>query len=382
VESSEKLRSLVKRLFLARFARHSEKLKNQSSRVNPRRNRNESSNIRRRPWRVLAPVIKNGNKIEIVGEARTGFAKIHKVTTNIKEAVQGANLIMNVNPAFMHEAFIKEYLPYLEDNQTVVYNTGYWACMRFAKRLKARAKVKVAQTALLVYSCRKEPGKAWVEVPGLKKNLLISALPATDTSAVMETLQGGEIFGGHPKLTAAKNVLNIDLENLNNTMHPAITLANTATVDKTKGNFLFYKEGVTPSVGKLMDSVDTEQTAVAKKLGMDKVPAKDWLYKYYGAKGRNMYEAIMDCTCYHVPSEKGPNDFHHRYIIEDVPYGLVPTSTLGDVLGVHTPTMKAIIQFASVINETDYLKEGNNAEKMGLKGKTAEQIMNYANIGT
>ncbi len=110
--------------------------------------------------------------------------------------------------------------------------------------------------------------------------------------------------------------------------------------------------------------------------------AKEWLHKYYGTKGRNTYEAYQNCKPFLVPSEKGPSNFSHRYITEDVPFGLVPTSSLGDLLGVPTPTMKAIIQFASIINDVDYWREGNTAEKMGLKGMTAEQIVRYATYGT
>lgn len=329
----------------------------------------------------IEPVIKSGG-IEIVGQARTGFAKIYKATTNIKEAVQKAELVMIVTPAFMHEKFVEEALPYLEDRQTIVFNTGNWACLRFAKKLKAEKDVRVAQTALLVYSCRREVGKAFVEVAGVKKDLLVSALPATDTDKVISTLDGGKIFGGNPRLIAAKNVLHIDLENLNTTMHPAITLANTAHVERTKGDFLFYKDGVTPAVGKIIEAVDAEQAAIAKKFNIEKVPAHEWLLRYYGAKGRNMYEAIMDCKPYHVPSEKAPSNFQHRYIVEDVPYGLVPTSSLGDVVGVQTPTMKALIQLASVINGVNYWKEGHNAEKMGLVGKTSEQILRYVTKGS
>ncbi|MEM3754432.1 MAG: hypothetical protein QXE19_01925 [Candidatus Bathyarchaeia archaeon] len=52
------------------------------------------------------PIIKNGG-IEITGVARTGFARLKKVTTNIKDAIKGAKVIFITVPAFAHEVFFK-----------------------------------------------------------------------------------------------------------------------------------------------------------------------------------------------------------------------------------------------------------------------------------
>jgi opine dehydrogenase len=55
-----------------------------------------------------------------------------------------------------------------------------------------------------------------------------------------------------------------------------------------------------------------------------------------------------------------------RYVTEDVPYGMVLLSTLGDLLGVPTPTHDAVIQLASIINRTDYWKTGRGIKQLGL----------------
>jgi opine dehydrogenase len=45
---------------------------------------------------------------------------------------------------------------------------------------------------------------------------------------------------------------------------------------------------------------------------------------------------------------------------------MVLLSTLGDLLGVPTPTHDAVIQLASVINRTDYCKTGRGMQQLGL----------------
>jgi opine dehydrogenase len=48
----------------------------------------------------------------------------------------------------------------------------------------------------------------------------------------------------------------------------------------------------------------------------------------------------------------------HRYLNEDVGYGLVFMSRLGRQIGVETPTMDAMIQVTSVLMHRDYAEEG------------------------
>jgi opine dehydrogenase len=63
---------------------------------------------------------------------------------------------------------------------------------------------------------------------------------------------------------------------------------------------------------------------------------------------------------------KGPEHLKDRYVTEDVPYGMVLLSTLGDLMEVPTPTHDAAIQLASVINRTDYWKTGRGMKQLGL----------------
>jgi opine dehydrogenase len=63
---------------------------------------------------------------------------------------------------------------------------------------------------------------------------------------------------------------------------------------------------------------------------------------------------------------KGPENLKDRFVTEDVPFGMVLLSTLGDLIGVATPTHDAVIQLASVINRTNYSKTGRGVKDLGL----------------
>ena len=72
----------------------------------------------------------------------------------------------------------------------------------------------------------------------------------------------------YPGLTAAESVFQTTLQNGNPVIHPAVTLLNAALIERTGGDFRFYEEGVTESVGRLIEGVDRERLAIAAALGV------------------------------------------------------------------------------------------------------------------
>lgn len=96
----------------------------------------------------------------------------------------------------------------------------------------------------------------------------------------------------------------------------------------------------------------------------------------YDAPGRTLYEAIQNNHGY--KGINAPAIIDHRYLWEDVPMSLVPIASLGDHLETPTPTIKAIIHMASLLNQTDYWSIGRTVEKMGLAGFTVAQIRRLA----
>ena len=319
----------------------------------------------------FAPVIRSGG-IEITGVGRTGVAKLKKATTDIKEAVKGADVINVVTPAFAHETFYTRLAPHLEDGQIVVTHNGCFGSLQLSnilKGMKIDKDIMIGETSILVYACKKiAPGK--VNMGGIKSMVSFATLPASDTSKALKVINA--LF---PQFIPATNVLETSLENLNFVLHPPVMLLNAGRIEDTAGNFLFYINGVTPSISRVAEEFDNERIVVEKALGLKPTSTKEWLTKMYGSKGKSLYEVIQDTKPYHDPiGGKAPSSFAFRYITEDVPYGLVPIASLGNLLNVPTPTAKALIHIASVINQTDYWREGLTVEKMGLAGKTAKQI--------
>ena len=79
---------------------------------------------------------------------------------------------------------------------------------------------------------------------------------------------------------------------------------------------------------------------------------------------------------------KAPPSLDHRYLYEDVGWGLVPWTALARAADVRTPTMDALIHLAGVANGVDYPSLGLTLNRMGLAGMAPQRIIAYARTGS
>jgi len=75
-----------------------------------------------------------------------------------------------------------------------------------------------------------------------------------------------------------------------------------------------------------------------------------------------------------VAKISGPSSVKSRYITEDVPYRLVPIAKLARKSNVATPLIDAVIEFASVINQTNYREEGMSLAELGIATLSKEEL--------
>lgn len=301
-----------------------------------------------------------------------GFAPVKYSGHDIGETLREAELIMAVGPAYSTKPFAEACKPHLEKGQVVIvcpsscggsveFKNGIGRPIRDEDTL-------VAETNTLPYAVRvTEPGRIRVFLK-LRGGLFLAALPAGNTENVLNMLR--DVY---PHLQAAKNIMQTSLQNGNPVIHPAITLLNVGLIERTSGDFYFYEDGVTASVGRLVEAVDRERLAIARKLGADVIPDPE-LGILQGYQTENNY----DTSYQKAPGYKGikaQSSLDYRYFNEDVGYGLVFMSGLGAQIGVPTPHIDSIITIVSTIMQRDYREERKRTmETLGLAGKSADDL--------
>jgi opine dehydrogenase len=124
--------------------------------------------------------------------------------------------------------------------------------------------------------------------------------------------------------------------------------------------------------------------AIAKGLG---VPARSFLDIFYDAglttmEARDSGSVARACR-ESTPNRtiKSPSSLDHRYVHEDVGYGLTAFSALGRLAGVPTPIIDAQITMASAATGKDYRRIGLSLESMGLGGVSRDELLDRVAAG-
>ena len=301
-----------------------------------------------------------------------GFATIASAGHDIDATLEDAVLIYVVGPAYSTVPFGEAVAGRLKAGQTVIVSPGSCGgALAFKKAAGLDVdddSICVAETSTLHYAVRlTKPGQVRVFLK-LKAGNLLAALPGQHTDAVLNL-----IADVYPGMEPAKSVMQTSLQNANPIIHPAVTLANAARIEGTGGNFLFYEEGVSDATGRLIEALDKERIAIGVKMGITIFPDPVMGVRQGYMLADNYGEAYRN-----APGFKGIGaqpKLDHRYLNEDVGYGLVFMSGLGREIGVKTPTMDAIIQLASVLMDRDYRREAlRTPDSLGIAALSAEKL--------
>ena len=301
-----------------------------------------------------------------------GFAEVAYAGHDIDEALRDSELIYVVGPAYSTEPLGTAVAGKLQAGQTVVVTPsscgGALAFKKSAGLAISDDTVRVAETSTLHYAVRlTEPGRVRVFLK-LKAGNLLAALPATQTDAVLRLIE--DVY---PGMEAAASVMQTSLQNANPIIHPAVTLTNAARIEQTGGDFLFYEEGVSDATGRLIEALDNERIAIGRKLGIDVVPDPELAMRQGYMLADDYGEAYRTAPGFLGIGAQPQLD--HRYLNEDVGYGLVFLSKLGRQVDVETPTIDAVIQVTSVLMARDYAGEGvRTPESLGIAGLPAVEL--------
>ncbi len=315
-------------------------------------------------------------QIEISGVAGQGKAQLNLVTTDIRRAIEDVEIIFIPLPGFAIGTYAELLAPFLREDQLVIIMPGTLGTLEFRKILRDKGNKKniiLAEVGGLPFATRLVgPGK--VKTFHIRSICPFATHPGNQISIVYDKIK--ELY---PSFRARNNIIETGLGFLNPLLHPAGVLLNTGRIERSHGDFYMYEEGMTPSVVKVIEAIDKERLAIGEKMGIKLLSAVEMMVESgYGPKG-TLWQAINASEG--LTPIKGPDSLANRYITEDVPYGLVVWASIGNAVGIETPTMDALIGIGSVIIGEDCWKKGRNLEKMGIDRLGLGQIIQYLETG-
>jgi opine dehydrogenase len=134
-------------------------------------------------------------------------------------------------------------------------------------------------------------------------------------------------------------------------------------------------------VVRINDMLDRERLSLCRALGFAEIPATERLFRmgYADVVYPTLLEAYQTSSAF--SQIKAPKSLEDRYLLEDVPYGLVFFASLGDTLGVPMETTKRVVEMANLISGRDFWVEGLTLDKLGLDGLSREGLMEFLRTG-
>ena len=302
----------------------------------------------------------------------SGFGKIGCITTDIAEAIKGAEIVMVTTVANAHRPVAQAITPFVENGQVIVLNPGRTCgALVFKQALKnagCTKRIYLGEAQTLIYACRViENGH--VNVIGIKDEVLLSGLPSADTDYILSKLN--PIFSCFMK---ADSVLNTSLENIGAMFHPCVLLFNAATIERNE-DFWFYRD-MTEQVAGFIEKFDSERLAVGKAYGIDLLSVREWIkFAYKNTEGETLCERMRNNPAYH--DIKSPSTIFTRQLTEDIPTGVLPILELGRAANVDTPLLQSMVNICGALLNMDLHSNGRTLKNLGLEGKSKEEIINY-----
>ena len=309
----------------------------------------------------FAPVFETG-RIRLEG-ALDGEVEVASVTDDHAAAVRGADLVLLPLPAQAQVEVAERIAPAVGPDQLVYLTKGTFGATAVRRILGGR--VAVSENAILPYGTR-VTGPDSVRVGLLAEHLPTGVYPASATDDVLAAI--GRVY---PATERAEDVLDASLLNFDPALHAPLVLMNAGAIEKLP-EFDIHTQGNPPSVVAVSIALDEERIGLREALGYG--PPHWPLADLYSRRGETYFGVLTEERMGKQSVWREKIDFRHRYVEEDVGYGLALWSSLGRKLGVPTPVGDALLLLASIVNGIDYAVEGRTLERLGLAGLAIEEL--------
>ncbi|MEG0368608.1 MAG: NAD/NADP octopine/nopaline dehydrogenase family protein [Hungatella sp.] len=301
----------------------------------------------------------------------TGFCQGHyypQVEVQMKDAVKDAEIILVMTVASAHRSIAQQLAGNLQNGQCILIFNGNWGACEFYQILQKELEEKqviVAETGSMLFLADYIGDKCHIK--SVKKELAVAAIPAYAVWDIVKKMKF--LF---PQLVPQSNVVETSFNNSNPIIHAPLTLFNITRMEQGE-DYYFYGEGATRSTIGFVERIDEERCAVMHAMGIKPQRCVDIINSFWPEKYEGLYDAIKNNKLY--LSGKGPTTLNHRYLTEDLPFGIVPIALLGKEYKVSTPCVDNLLKCFEYLLNHDYQEDAPLINR-----KFLQQILTMGNI--
>ncbi|HEU0230253.1 MAG TPA: NAD/NADP octopine/nopaline dehydrogenase family protein [Burkholderiaceae bacterium] len=276
-----------------------------------------------------------------------------RVAASCAEAVAQAEVVMLALPGYGHKAVLDAAAPHLRVGQPVIISSHLSFGALYLSRLLAARGVKAPIVAWgTTLTTGGQPSLTEAFVSTVRQKVDMATLPHSYADEGLALCTA--LFGDH--FVAREGLLAIALSNLNPQNHLGIAMLNLTRMER--GEEWNQSQNVTPAVGRLIESLDAERLAIAEAFSLSvKTVRQHFSLSFHVPE--DSVSAMNQDMFRRGHSGLGPKTADSRYVLEDVPFGLVPTARLGRLAGRPAPLHEAGIALFSAAYGRDFPAENN-----------------------
>lgn len=298
-------------------------------------------------------------------------------TTNLGEAVAGAELVLAPLPATAQADLARHLAPHLADGQVVFVPPGSFGSYHMARIIRDagnRAELAFAEAGTLPYLTRKH-GTAQIAITTRATRLPTGVFPAHAATRAFAILKRA-----YPAIEELRDSLDAALMNAGPIIHPPLVIMNAGPLQHLT-RWDIHNEGTQPAIRAVTDALDAERIATRDSLGYrpPHFPLKnhydpsgeEWMY------GRAAHERLTDSGDWRESIDL----YRHRYVREDIGVGLAFLVSVADWAGTPCPVARGLLAIASAMLGEDLRVTGRTLENLGLARLSRDQMLGLLQNG-
>jgi hypothetical protein len=133
-------------------------------------------------------------------------------------------------------------------------------------------------------------------------------------------------------------------------------------------------------VGAFVEDLDRERVALGKSFGLDLLPVREWCRLACGGEGNSLSEVCRRNPAYE--KIKGQKEFRTGYLLEDIPYGLVPMIELGTMQGLAMERMDLMARLGQhLLRDDSFIARGRTLKSLGMGDMSSDQFTRFIETG-
>jgi ketopantoate reductase len=286
--------------------------------------------------------------------------ELNIITSDASEVIPDSSIIFIIVPAFAHENVLRNISKYITENSLIVTIPTRSGFEFEATNILPKCNIIGLQT--LPWACRIEEFGKKVNIIGRKIEIQVGSLPATISSVLLYEIEKLLDI----KFSIVKSMLTLTLGNVGQIIHPGIMygiFGENSDIKFEENDIPLFYQSVDENIAKILKTMSNEIQDTTNKLyennnevvdPSEVLTIDEWILQSYGDQIQDksslakMFSTNSAYQGLKVPVKKVEGDlyapdFRTRYVLEDIPYGLLIIKSIAQIVDVKTPQIDKVI---------------------------------------